>query len=278
MLKRALSAAFIAAAGTVGIAGEAMAQSWPDFGLFHRPRYQAYYSGPDYMPAGPMQDPYGGPVYYGRNANRSYNGYPAYQFDPNGYYHGDPNGPPGFDESYYNPTVDRQAYGTPLPARKPAKHKVAKAKPVVTPAPDSASATDLSGPPPVRPTTDTASAGATPPAPGATASVSSAKTSVPAIASTAPVAKTVASVDPKPSATNGIESVTGSTSPAKPASKTATSCDKAEKIVLGYGFSDVKSAACSGKIYAFNATRDGKSYSVKLDPASGELTEVKKVQ
>jgi len=33
---------------------------------------------------------------------------------------------------------------------------------------------------------------------------------------------------------------------------------------------------CSGKVYAFNATRDGKPFSVKLNSSSGELTEVKK--
>lgn len=59
---------------------------------------------------------------------------------------------------------------------------------------------------------------------------------------------------------------------------TAMSCDKAESIVSGFGFTAVKPESCKGKIYAFNATRDGKPFSVKLDPASGELTEVKKLQ
>jgi hypothetical protein len=57
----------------------------------------------------------------------------------------------------------------------------------------------------------------------------------------------------------------------------ALSCDKAGSIVTGYGFSSVKAQSCKGKVYAFNATRDGKSFAVKLDAASGELTEVKKL-
>ena len=55
------------------------------------------------------------------------------------------------------------------------------------------------------------------------------------------------------------------------------SCDKAGTIVTGYGFSGVKAQSCKGKVYAFNATRDGKSFAIKLDAASGELTEVKKL-
>ena len=56
------------------------------------------------------------------------------------------------------------------------------------------------------------------------------------------------------------------------------SCDKAEKIVSGYGFTSVKPTACTGQVFAFNATRSGKAYVIKLSSASGELTEVKKVQ
>ncbi len=56
------------------------------------------------------------------------------------------------------------------------------------------------------------------------------------------------------------------------------SCDKAEKIISGYGFTSVKPTACTGQIFAFNATRSGKAYVIKLSSASGELTEVKRVQ
>ncbi|MFN4143878.1 hypothetical protein [Aestuariivirga sp.] len=55
------------------------------------------------------------------------------------------------------------------------------------------------------------------------------------------------------------------------------SCEKATSVVSGYGFSSVTAESCSGKTYAFNATRDGKKFAVKLDSASGELTEVKKL-
>jgi hypothetical protein len=65
--------------------------------------------------------------------------------------------------------------------------------------------------------------------------------------------------------------------------KTATaapgmSCDKAGQIVSGYGFTSVKPTTCTGQVFAFNATRSGKAYVIKLSSASGELTEVKKVQ
>ena len=59
----------------------------------------------------------------------------------------------------------------------------------------------------------------------------------------------------------------------KPASIT---CDKASKIVAGYGFSAVKPSTCHGKEYAFAATRDGANYVIKMSSANGELTQVKK--
>jgi hypothetical protein len=69
-------------------------------------------------------------------------------------------------------------------------------------------------------------------------------------------------------------------SPSKPqAAKkkpTSISCAKAGQIVSGYGFKGVESVTCKGQVYAFSATRDGKPFSVKLNAASGELTEVKK--
>ena len=70
---------------------------------------------------------------------------------------------------------------------------------------------------------------------------------------------------------------------ASPEKKTASaapgmSCDKAGEIVSGYGFTSVKPTACTGQVFAFNATRSGKAYVIKLSSASGELTEVKKVQ
>jgi hypothetical protein len=62
------------------------------------------------------------------------------------------------------------------------------------------------------------------------------------------------------------------------AAKKATpiSCAKAGEIVSGYGFKSVEQVSCKGQTYAFNATRDGKPFTIKLSAASGELTEVKK--
>jgi hypothetical protein len=75
----------------------------------------------------------------------------------------------------------------------------------------------------------------------------------------------------RPDAQNGAEQK-------KTASKAqGLSCDKATSVVSGYGFSSVTPSSCSGKVYAFNAMRDGKSFAIKLDSASGELTEVKKL-
>jgi hypothetical protein len=56
------------------------------------------------------------------------------------------------------------------------------------------------------------------------------------------------------------------------------SCDKAGQVVADFGFTTVKPQTCTGKIYAFAATRDGSNFSIKLDSATGELTEVKKLQ
>ena len=64
----------------------------------------------------------------------------------------------------------------------------------------------------------------------------------------------------------------------KPASASALSCAKAGDVITGYGFSAVKASDCTGAVYAFNATRDGKPFAIKLNAASGELTEVKKLQ
>jgi hypothetical protein len=54
-------------------------------------------------------------------------------------------------------------------------------------------------------------------------------------------------------------------------------CEKATSVVSSYGFSSVTPSSCSGKVYAFSAQRDGKNFSIRLNPANGELTEVKKL-
>ncbi len=93
--------------------------------------------------------------------------------------------------------------------------------------------------------------------------------------------KPVASTKKKP-ATSSVASVEkkAETSAEKKSASAGPgmSCDKAGQIVSGYGFTSVKPTTCAGEVFAFNATRSGKAYVIKLSSASGELTEVKKVQ
>ena len=77
----------------------------------------------------------------------------------------------------------------------------------------------------------------------------------------------------------GVEKKAGSSGGKKTAgAANAISCDKAEKIVSGYGFANVTPTTCTGQVFAFNATRSVNTYVIKLNSASGELTEVNKVQ
>src|SRR5436190_20691679 len=97
-----------------------------------------------------------------------------------------------------------------------------------------------------------------------------------------PVEKKAVASTEKKAATSSVASVEKKTVTATE-KKTASaasgmSCDKAGEIVSGYGFTSVKPTTCTGQIFAFNATRSGKAYVIKLSSASGELTEVKKVQ
>ena len=83
---------------------------------------------------------------------------------------------------------------------------------------------------------------------------------------------------PKPSVAVVNKKAVSSTGKKAASAATAISCDKAGEIVSGYGFANVTPATCTGQVFAFNATRSGNSYVIKLSSASGELTEVKKVQ
>jgi hypothetical protein len=101
-----------------------------------------------------------------------------------------------------------------------------------------------------------------------------------------PVAKTATATKPVTTATTATKPITATTTKTASAAATAEpqspkgalSCDKATGIVSGYGFANVKPQSCKGQFYAFNGARDGKNFAIKLDAASGELTEVKKVQ
>ena len=99
--------------------------------------------------------------------------------------------------------------------------------------------------------------------------------------------------EPQPAPPRGQKKKTTAVSPQKPpatatapaATKAATapkaaaslSCEKAAAVISGYGFANVAPTNCAGKTYAFTAMRDGKSFAIKLDSASGELSEVKKL-
>ena len=54
-------------------------------------------------------------------------------------------------------------------------------------------------------------------------------------------------------------------------------CSKAKSIIGKYGFEDIETKSCNGKIYHFAATRKGKRFSVKINALTSELTEVKRV-
>ncbi len=54
-------------------------------------------------------------------------------------------------------------------------------------------------------------------------------------------------------------------------------CTAGAAVVTGYGFGSVKPKVCTGATYAYNAARGGKSYLIRLNAASGEILEVKKL-
>jgi hypothetical protein len=84
------------------------------------------------------------------------------------------------------------------------------------------------------------------------------------------------------------EEITGSTSkiktasvapetPKKATTTAAVTCEKATSIITGYGFATVEATKCAAPTYEFKAQRDGKDFLIKVSSASGELTEVKKL-
>lgn len=54
-------------------------------------------------------------------------------------------------------------------------------------------------------------------------------------------------------------------------------CTAGAAVVTGYGFGSVRPKACTGATYAYNAARGGKNYLIRLNAASGEILEVKKL-
>ena len=106
------------------------------------------------------------------------------------------------------------------------------------------------------------------------------KTAKAAPAAKPTVKKSVASTKKKAVKIQSVASVEKKPATERKTANAATgiSCDKAGQIVSDYGFASVKPTTCTGQVFAFNATRSGKAYVIKLSSASGELTEVQKVQ
>jgi len=53
-------------------------------------------------------------------------------------------------------------------------------------------------------------------------------------------------------------------------------CERAEAIVAEYGFKNIKAETCTEPTLQFSATRDGKSFSIEIVGASGELATVRR--
>jgi hypothetical protein len=64
--------------------------------------------------------------------------------------------------------------------------------------------------------------------------------------------------------------------PKAPSSNTI-GCSKGVEIIEGYGFGAVKPKTCSGATYAFDAQRANSAYVIQLSAATGEITDVKKL-
>jgi ATPase subunit of ABC transporter with duplicated ATPase domains len=62
----------------------------------------------------------------------------------------------------------------------------------------------------------------------------------------------------------------------KPTAASSITCDAARKIVADLGFEDVKAELCTGDTFGFVAMRDGKSFSIEILAANGEVTKVER--
>ncbi len=54
-------------------------------------------------------------------------------------------------------------------------------------------------------------------------------------------------------------------------------CTNGADIISGYGFTSVKPQTCTGTVYSYNAVRAQNAYVINLSSATGEITDVKKV-
>jgi hypothetical protein len=64
----------------------------------------------------------------------------------------------------------------------------------------------------------------------------------------------------------------------QPSGGGSIACSKGAEIVSGYGFTSVKSKACTGTTYSFDAARGASAYVIKLSAATGEITDVQKLK
>jgi len=98
-----------------------------------------------------------------------------------------------------------------------------------------------------------------------------------------PIAKVAVVAKPRPVKLRDVQtaSLSKPDAIAKPKSKPIASktigCTAGAAVVTGYGFGNVKPKVCTGGTYAYFAARGGKNYEIKLTAASGEITDVKKL-
>ena len=69
--------------------------------------------------------------------------------------------------------------------------------------------------------------------------------------------------------------ITGRGAPSSAALSPVT-CDEGAGIVSSFGFSDVEPRSCAGATYDFAASRDGRSYRIRMNASDGELVEVRR--
>ncbi len=75
---------------------------------------------------------------------------------------------------------------------------------------------------------------------------------------------TIARAEPDPPPTNKWED----------ARLKSSKCQKAKAVIEGYAFTKVQAKSCVGDSYLFSAHRDKNVFSIKINPQTGELTEI----
>jgi hypothetical protein len=254
MFNRALLIAVTLAVVVGSFAGDAEARR-RFYGAYG---YEGYYPDPDYIPPPPRhrRSPYYDPFY-----------------------------DDGFDGAYYDPYYDPPIHKIKPRKKKPAKEHPAVAKktmnqPVATQEPAPLVVAPKKILPPPQNTLPPATAAAPEPATKLNSPLKSATAKLDGPSKLeSPTKLNAAKVDTPSKLETPPKANSAAKTPSQAAkSKYAVSCDKAGSILAGYGFSAVTAANCSGQVYAFDATRDGKSYAIKLNAANGELTEVRKVR